>query len=52
MYVRVQGSAKWGQMNIFNEKFGFVRSTVFQLLWQIKGKTINYLIFNVNATFC
>jgi len=41
-----------GKNNISNEKFDFVRSTNFQLLWQIKGEAINYSIFNVHTTFC
>jgi hypothetical protein len=41
-----------GKNNISNEKFDFVSSTDFQLWWQIKGKLINYLIFNVRTTFC
>lgn len=41
-----------GKNNISNEKFDFVLSTNFQLLWQIKGRAINYSFFNVHSAFC
>ena len=47
-----KGRQNGGKNKISNKKLDFVRSTNFQILWQIKGKAINYLIFNVHATFC
>jgi len=47
-----KGQQNGSKNNISNKKFDLVRPTNFQLLWQIKGKTTNYSIFNVHATFC